>query len=141
MAILATFTDLKPIKGRKVVQIVLEAPMEKADEVLAALGGYPQSDNPQWVGVAPIDPEASQKPQEKPKGGKLAQRAGILCGEGAFRKFMFMKFGKSSTGPDGIAVQLRSICGISSRADLDQDKEAADRFLSLEADYRDWMRS
>ena len=30
MTILATFTDLKPIKGRKVVQIVLEAPMEKA---------------------------------------------------------------------------------------------------------------
>ena len=140
MAILATFTDLKPIKGRKVVQVVLEVPMEKADEVLAALGGYPQSDDPQWVGVAPIDTEASQKPQEKPKGGKLAQRAGILCGEKAFQEFLKTRGGLISTDYDAASF-LRIYCGVASRADLDHNPIGGQNFKDLEADYRDWMRS
>ena len=59
-AISATFVQLKPINGRKVVQIVLEAPNEHADAILEALGGYPKPDDPQWVGVAPLNAEAAQ---------------------------------------------------------------------------------
>jgi predicted metalloenzyme YecM len=37
-----TFADFRLIKGRKVCQIVIEVPIEQADQALAALGGLPQ---------------------------------------------------------------------------------------------------
>jgi hypothetical protein len=37
-----TFSDFRLIKGRKVCQIVIEVPIEQADQALAALGGLPQ---------------------------------------------------------------------------------------------------
>jgi hypothetical protein len=41
-AIKATFSDFRLIKGRKQAQLVLEVPIEQADNALAALGGIPQ---------------------------------------------------------------------------------------------------
>ena len=139
-AISAQFVKLQPVQTRKVVQVILEAPEEQADAILDALGGYPKSDNPQWVGVAPLDAEAAQKPAEKPKGGNLAQRAGILCGEGAFHQFLKMQGGSVFTDGDA-ASYLRRYCGVASRAELDHDQIAGHKFTELEAAYRRWMRS
>jgi hypothetical protein len=141
MAVLATFSDFKIVKGRKVAQLILEVPLEGAQAALTALGGVPQPDSAQWVGLAPVTEEAAQKPAEKPKGGKLAQRAGILCGEASFRKFMFERYGSSSTGADGAAIKLRHLCCVESRADLDHDLDAGAQFRIIEGQYRDWMRS
>ncbi len=138
----ATFADFKIIKGRKQAQIILEVPIEHANAALAALGGVPRSDNEQWVGVAPITPEAAEKAPEERKGGKLAQRAGILCGEQSFGKFLTEEcnFTPSAT-PEDRAKRLRTWCGVTSRAHLDHDVAARSEFLKLDAEYRDWMRA
>lgn len=140
-AISATFADFKLIKGRKVAQLVLEVPIEQANAALAALGGVPRSDAPQWVGVAPLDAEAAQKPAEKPKGGKLAQRAGILCGERAFWQFIYEKHGYGANSQDTAAWWVRSKCQVSSRSKLDHDVVAGKTFERIEAQYRNWRRS
>ena len=45
----ATFSDWKLIKTRKVVQVVLEIPLEGADVAYQALGGMPDPAKEIWV--------------------------------------------------------------------------------------------
>lgn len=140
-AISATFVQLRPINGRKVVQIVLEAPNEHADAILQALGGYPKPDDPQWVGVAPLDAEAAQKPAEKPKGGKLAQRAGILCGEPRFWRYLEEVHDLRCSDAADAANHVRVWCKIDSRAQLDRQHTAGRVFEDLFSSYAMWLRS
>ncbi len=47
----ATFHNIKNVMGRKVAQVILEVPIEEAPGVTRALG-WPDPNNPRWVGVA-----------------------------------------------------------------------------------------
>ena len=140
-AVLATFSDFKIVKGRKVAQLILEVPLEGAQAALEALGGVPQPDSAQWVGIAPVDPDAAQKPAEKRKGGKLAQRAGILCGEPSFWMFLNEMGGMSIVDAEEAARALRELCSVKSRAELDHQELAGFEFKRIEDRYRGWMRS
>src|SRR4051794_33494293 len=58
-AIQGTFADFKLVKTRRTVQIVIEVPIEQADQALAALGGLPQPAEEKWVAVARINGAAT----------------------------------------------------------------------------------
>lgn len=58
-ATLATFSDFRIVKTRKLAQFVFEVPIEDADKALAALGGLPRSDGERWCGIALITKSAS----------------------------------------------------------------------------------
>jgi hypothetical protein len=148
------FTDLKFIKSRKVCQVVIEVPIEHGPLVVAAFGtpnpavSVPVAiarlarssmvEHPTFnrgvAGSSPVEPA-------KPKGGKLAQRAGIICNEEAFLRFMFDRYSRqypaASSDP---AWFIRDYCGVSSRADLDHNPEAAAKFKKLLDDYEIWLR-
>lgn len=64
---------------------------------------------------------------------KLAQRAGMLCNEGAFIIFLEVE------DKDAAARRLRRLCEISSRRELDQDAAAAARFREIVGDYELWL--
>src|SRR5256885_2153532 len=89
----ACFTDWKLIRGRKCVQIVLEVPVEAADEAYQVLGGMPDPGRFVWCAVAGlVEPAAADKPV-KPRvkvapDKRLAQQAGILCADPLFQKFL-----------------------------------------------------
>lgn len=51
-AIEAAYSDFKLIKGRKVVQLIFEVPLEKANEAFHVLGGMPNPTSEVWVAVA-----------------------------------------------------------------------------------------
>lgn len=48
----ASYSDWRVIKGRKVVQIVLEVPLEAADHAYNVLGGMPNFGSENWFAVA-----------------------------------------------------------------------------------------
>jgi len=48
----ASYSDWKVIKGRKVVQIVLEVPLEAAHHAYNVLGGMPKFGSEEWFAVA-----------------------------------------------------------------------------------------
>ena len=52
----AHYSTTKFIMGRKVMQVVLEVPMENAGQVFDILG-YPDPHNSKWVGVALLKDE------------------------------------------------------------------------------------
>lgn len=135
-AMKADYCDLRFIKGRKVCQIVLELPIE-AGAQFVSMFGTPDPSKTIPVGIAKLDPNA--KPERK--GGKLAQKAGILCAEGAFRKFLAEKFpceGIAMFDLDMAASELRFQCGVSSRAELDHNEEAARKFHDITTNYEAW---
>lgn len=136
VAVAGQFVKLDAVPTRKVVRVVLEMPIETADSVIKALGGYPDPANAKWVGLALLKGEPSRNTL---KGGKVAQRAGILCEEGGFRRFLADRAGRPNIFTAEEAKQeIYRICGVTSRAHLDHDDDAARLFAELDNEYSAW---
>ena len=72
-------------------------------------------------------------PEPELKGGPLARRAAICCGEKGFWTFL---------GVDSAETAKADVCrrcGISSRKELDQGGEPAERWREIETKYRLWL--
>jgi hypothetical protein len=133
-AIDAEFVDFKLIKGRKVVVICLEIPLEKADRALAVLGGIPNPAESRYVAVARLETQPAKV--EKPKGPTPSQRAWALCQSQRFRTWMGLHSGDAET----MAAILRDQLAVQSRGDLDRDPEARARFETLEREFQEAHR-
>jgi hypothetical protein len=148
-AIAGTFADFRTVKGRKQAQLIIEVPLEKADEALRALGGVPQPSNPKWVAIVLLKPEAAQRAsnghaepsKERRKWEDLppAQQAAIRCGEPEFRRFLSEVKGLPVSA-DGAADVVRHLCGVQSRAELNTHPVPAELWRKLEADFWAWQR-
>lgn len=144
----ATYSDFKLVKTRKVVQIVLEVPVEQANTVLDVLGGMPDPSRETWVGVAPLHPDAA-KPQPviqpRPAGAKRdwrdippQQQAGIRCDDAAFVAFL-----REERSDDWIETRepaecVRLICGVTSRAELLTNHKARVAWKQLDDQFQAW---
>ncbi|MER8387240.1 hypothetical protein NKH14_17280 [Mesorhizobium sp. M1380] len=85
-------------------------------------------------------PEADAAPTEPPrKGGPLAQRAAISCGEKGFWTFIGKKFGVEVQTAEEAAAWLKAQCGVNSRIDLDYDEGKANNFHEIDTAYRLWL--
>ena len=122
------------VDTHKSARLIIDIPQEQAMAALLAFGQWPTGSEPLRVAIARLDPNA--KP-EKPKGGKLAQRAGIVCEEGAFITFLSEKY-PLRLGI-GIVPLVREICGVESRVELDHDELAALKFNELLSQYKAWL--
>ena len=136
-AIQGDYCDLRFIKSRKVCQVVIELPIEAGGEFVRIFG-TPNPATGVPIALARIEPldvrmQRNPNPYLKKAGGKLAQRAGILCNEGAFQKWI------GANNADEAADNMRVCCGVASRADLDHAPEAARKFLDLESSYKAWL--
>jgi len=93
--------------------------------------------------VVPIDTDEQPMPVEKPKGGELARQAGILCSDERFREWIYItgrwaeQYGDEFAKPDRerAADYIRNLCGVTSRADLDHNEEAAEEFRELKGAF------
>lgn len=164
-AIAATLLSYKTVPTRKVFQMVLELPIEKAADAIK-LFGTPDSDGATWLAVARlIGPDASAQtgavtpaarvsaPLGAPQGqGKVchfkdmdkSQQAAIMCRDDEFQSWM------GGIDPDGAPAfregqaigLLKQHLGIVSRRELDTDPAKAKAWDSLLADfeYRDAVR-
>lgn len=70
------------------------------------------------VALAPLLADFEQ-PKERPKGGELAKLAGQLCGNPSFQQMIGVQ------NSEDAANEIRTACGIESRAELDHNQEAA----------------
>lgn len=147
--ITGTYSDLKFIKGRSVVQIVVEAPIEAGEQIVAAFG-TPQPGNEIPVAIARLregsekgeeaQSECAKEPERKPK--SRAQMAGILCNDPVFWAFLNEQCGPFSDGPitteNEAAEAVRGQCMIESRSVLDRDTEAQHLWDQLYSQYQAW---
>jgi len=145
-AIRGTFADFRIIKTRKLVQIIIEIPIEKADEALRTLGGIPMSDQERWVAIARI--ESDEKP--KSVGERALAQAHVLCADEEFQdwfrtKFVedrpivvrdhFLKAWTDGRYDEAIAVLLRWRLGIESRSELLTDETARNKLAEIVLEF------
>lgn len=57
-AIRATFTNIRNIQGRKVVQLIFEIPVEQAGRVYDSLG-WPDATESKWCAIALLNEDAA----------------------------------------------------------------------------------
>jgi hypothetical protein len=92
-----------------------------------------------------LNDDDTPKPQEadKPKGGTLAQSAGMLCDTDLFQQYALAMTRISVAGLSRNQVAadyVRDFCRVTSRADLDHSPTARQLFAQLMADYRAWQQ-
>jgi hypothetical protein len=136
--IAGTFADCKLIKTRSALQLIIEVPIEQADQALTALGGVPQPGKEKPVAVARLNSHAIEPPAKK---GTLAQQAGILCGDVRFLKFIAEKYPHIGSPENDFeaAASVRAICGVESRAQFDSDPAAGQRWRSMKGAFDAWL--
>lgn len=149
----ATYHDLKTVKTRGQVQIVLEMPIEALTDVVRLLGA-PVPGNEVWVAVARLNlaakaeeapaqiehanDDAEDEPHKPPR--PLSQVAGMLCNTPTFQQFICEQSEDWDHRPTSVeaADWLRANCGINSRTELNTHPVAAERFRKIRADYNAW---
>jgi hypothetical protein len=154
----ATYSDWRLIKGRKVVQVIFELPLEAAGQAYDVLGGMPDPGRSVWCGIARLEvtkEEANSKPSIteeavvsiKPPArppASLAKQIGFLCKTPKFQTFLQEKFPmrawrESSTPNEEIAAQLvRAFCRVESRADILPGTEAEGFWKKLKSEFDAW---
>ena len=136
----ATYSDWRLIKGRKVVQVVFEVPLEGAGQAYDALGGMPDPSKEVWCAVArlnanrkegldtPVAPAkapASEADNASPvrvprkwEDVPATTQACIRCNEVPFVKFLNVEFDANITTTAGAEQFVRDYCGVESRRDI-----------------------
>ena len=166
-AIQGTFADLKSVKTRSVVQMVIEIPIEQAEQVVKAFG-FPQPGAEIAVAVARMDPEkakAAPAPTETPAKPKkpfrdysLSQQAGMRCKEEQFVIFLHNKFTQAFKDmllqidtkwtsfkmvprdryKDVAREMVCELCAVVSRSEFDVDDAGAALWAGLNSRYEAW---
>lgn len=145
-AIQGTFADLKSVKTRSVVQMVVEIPIEQAEQVIKAFG-FPQPGAEVMVAVArlvpektkpqPAAPEAPEKPKVPFHKKPLSVQAGIRCSDPRFRDFLFDRHDLYDDDAAGAAKFVREHCEVTSRAHLG-DGNSDQKWQDLNAEFEKW---
>ncbi len=139
------FAEAKAVKTRSTFQIVVEVPIERADEALKALGGWPQPGQEKPVAVALLRSGGDAQPEpkeDKPKAPmKLSQQAGMLCNDPVFQRFVSEQyFAGAPINTDEVVEVVRHRCEVQSRSEFDTDEAAARRWRKLHADFEAWKQ-
>jgi hypothetical protein len=147
-AIQGDYTDLRFVKGRKVIQVVIELPIEAGEAFVKAFGTpNPATGTP--VALARIVPESERKKEsavvERPgrRWNELsrAQQAGIACNEKGFWTFLYEK-GWNVSEADHAAEAVRTICAVDTRSRLDVETSGAGKVWDkLYSEYQTWLRA
>lgn len=156
-AIKGSYAHFQLVPTRKVVKIVIEAPIEQAQQVIDALG-FPGATEEQWLAVAKLDPTRAQDPSDletrvkrweddkisteqppKPEKPKSSNRiaAVMLCKYPLFWQFL-TKTDWVTSSEEGAADYVRKRCGVASRTELDGNKEAATKFWKIHGQFEAW---
>ena len=146
VAFQATYSDWRLIKSRKVVQVVLEIPIEAANAAYHVLGGMPDPSKSVWCGVARLnangDGTASPSGGEAvtPAGGglparperKLSQQAGTCCSDPRFQKWL------GAVDRDEAANIVRQRCGVARRSEIISGTPAGELWSRMYVRFRIW---
>lgn len=164
----AAYSDWRIVKGRKVIQVVFELPLEAADTAYQVLGGMPIGASEIWCAIARLtDPEPQRAPSPsssvaaspRPEPGipvgadkyvpapdgprkfaalPYAQQAAMRCREPIYRVFLREMCAKGTTTHDECAEAIRDLCEVESRADIRAGTDAEAKWLELEKWFDAW---
>ena len=128
-----TYSDFKLVKTRKVVQMVIEVPVEQSHLITESFG-IPQPHEEIYVVVARVRSEI----KEIEIIAKAIQQAGILGQSSDFGEWLSYNYSDLQIDPYNLSTvqqAIRTICGIKSRADMRTDFQGLAKWQEL---YKKW---
>ncbi len=137
-----TYSDFKTVKSRKVLQIIVEVPIENMQQALNVLGA-PNPHAETHVAIAPLKPEATEgKPTvvESKQPAPLAQKIAILCQEQMFIKFLNERVDWVSN-KETAAECIRRCCKVKSRSEIEANQEATAKWESIYSQFQAWKEA
>lgn len=164
-AFVATYSDWRLIKGRKVVQVVFELPLEAANEAYAALGGMPNPAAESWFAICRLvqttgkekaAPTIEAHQPEQPASvltpspvrvptaysrDKLPQLAGMLSQTPLFHRYLEIVHDVEVGYTEKAASFIRSKCSVESRSQIIGGTPAGEKFLKIYDDFVLWRDS
>lgn len=149
----ATYSDWKVIKGRKVVQVVFELPLEQADQAYQVLGGMPIAAHEIWCGIAKLASSAVEQgtlnaqvagsnpaSSARRKFSDLppAQQAAMRCNEPVFWAFLREIYLYEPGSADDAAEAVRERCNVGSRSEIRPGTEAERKWREINDRFEAW---
>lgn len=151
-SVLATYSDWKPIKTRRVIQIIFEVPWEGADAAYQVLR-MPDPGGSEWYSITKHVPnagalsspvgEAGRTQQGTAPASRLTQLAGMACNEPLFWKYL-TKLGYRIDSEDRAVnrelsrLAIYEECKVKSRKEFIVGTPAGDRWLKLYDAFALW---
>lgn len=136
--ITATYSDWKPIKTRKVLQLIFEVPLEHQEHALKMLGA-PMPDRELHVAIALLSEGGAAKAKEREEGQRVVTRCVMLCKEPEFQVFVTTHpiFGSPDDRADegDTRAAVLRYCGIDSRRELATNRSARALFGHIVAEF------
>lgn len=159
----ADYTNWRPVAGRKVLQLILEVPIEQTADVMEKLG-FPLPGESKWVAVALLD-EKPSSPHSLPISGKTGEaklatapandgiagsiakerrpfkslapsaQAAMACSDPSFRRWLVPN--QQNVDAEMTTDILKARLGIKSRRELDMVSDT--RWDSLYAEYQAFL--
>lgn len=144
-AVWADFSHIRTVKGRKVCELIVEAPLEDLLEILKRLGNpvgadcipvaivpIKQEEVAEVLDVKPVQAAQAAAPKKAWEELSCSTQAGIRCGETAFQAFLGV------ASDDAAAREVRARCGVESRAELDKTGPKSE-WREIERLYQQWL--
>ncbi len=152
----ATYSDWKLIRSRKVVQVVLEIPLEAAGQAYDVLGGMPNPGAETWCAIARLkgkegnsnpltDTPAPASVEASPVRARTwaeitpAQQAGIRCNEPAFVQFLASRYRQCVDSTESASQLVRELCEVKSRSEIRAGTKSAETWQRIEQTYQTWL--
>jgi hypothetical protein len=145
----ATFSDWRPVKGRKQLQLIFEVPLEETKEVLEMLGP-PMPDRETWCAIARLDTDVAppklvdalgaagftlresvtisgemQKPRQNFCDLPFSQQAAMRSNDEKFAAWLGV------TPGDDCAAAIRQECFVTSRSQIRKGTPAGNNWVAL----------
>ena len=129
------YVDAKFIKSRKVLQVVVELPIEKGSAFFDKFGVPNNHENERWIELSDLGRHGALPGDEE--GNKAVQQAGILCKDPEFGRFLAYSLNATinENNPDEVATLLRDITGVKSRTEYRHDKDCRRAFHNLVSQF------
>jgi hypothetical protein len=164
-AIIATYSDLKIVKTRGVIQLVFEADLSNQEEVLSVMGGLPVFGKERYFAIAPLvetviaqmklrdeakadqdklklENQDTEKPEQETtlrRQLKMSSRIALVCKEQLFHRFVEAQPGVAKpVGELQAAGYVRRYCDVGSRSEIKPGTDAAELAEQLLNEYAAW---
>lgn len=151
-----SYADYKHIKTRKVLQIIVEIPAERAkaffdmfgvptgaDEIPVAIAkmnmnladASTREDEGEAFPAGQVNTSAAKSKREM----TLAERIGMICQNTNFCQFVVAELQGCDLW-DEVPNFVRSYCGVKSRSDILYDTPEAEKWKTLYTEFEEWLR-
>lgn len=145
----ADFSSFRHVQGRKVLQLVMEVPIEEAEAALRSLG-MPTVGESKWCAIALLDlskPSAAPQAQAAPPKDRrpfstlpLSQQAAIRCRDKEFQAFLSETFHNAwEMNEADAAATVRQICQVESRTEFDTSGSAALDWEKVDLSFQEYL--